>query len=386
MNSRIISILIPVALLLATAVHSPADAAVPEWYAHYDSGLKAMERGNWQTAAEEFTRAIAIKSEDTKKIRVYGTAFAQYYPNRELGICYYNMGLTDKAREALSRSTMQSSSDRAEEYLNRIGGGVPPPVVSSTTQSEYRDTQKLHPSGSVEEIIPQEGQTIGERLSIAVLPFESKGLGQEIGEVDLLDKLITGFVAIKRFKVIERAQLEKILDEQKLGLTGIIDASTAVEIGKGIGVDAVLLGSVTQAGQSVSVDARLIDTETAAIVTARDAYCSRINLKNISQMIMELAGKFKSDLPILHGYVIGVDGTTLTVDIGRNRGVKKGMKAHVYREGEQIVHPVSGKVIGKEINQICEIQITDVFDTYSRAKRTGTKGGLPNKLDKIVTK
>ena len=145
---------------------------------------------------------------------------------------------------------------------------------------------------------------VGERLSIAVLPFESRGFSGEIGDMDLLDKMITGFVNVKRFKVIERAQLEKIIEEQKLGLTGILDATTAAEVGKGIGVDAVVVGSVTRARNSLSIDARLIDTETATIISAKDAYSNRIDMQNISQMVSELAMKIKNDLPIVNGFII----------------------------------------------------------------------------------
>jgi TolB-like protein len=227
---------------------------------------------------------------------------------------------------------------------------------------------------------------VGERLSIAVLPFESKGIGGGLGQIDLLDKLVTGFVSINRFKVIERAQLEKILEEQKLGMTGIIDATTAAQIGKGIGVDGVVCGSITQGGNAVTIDARLIDTETAAIIVAKDAYSSGTSLQNLSQMISDLAAKFKTDLPLLNGYVISVQGTKVTVDLGYKNGLKKGMKCHVYREGAPIVHPVSGAVIGKMIDELCEVQITDIFDAYALATITKPKSGTPAVRDKVITK
>jgi TolB-like protein len=226
---------------------------------------------------------------------------------------------------------------------------------------------------------------VGERLSIAVLPFESKGIGG-MGQIDLLDKLVTGFVNLNRFKVIERAQLEKILAEQQLGMTGIIDASTAAEIGKGIGVDGVVCGSITQGGNAVTIDARLIDTETAAIITAKDAYSNGTSLQNLSQMISELAAKFKTDLPLLNGYVIGVQGEKLTLDLGYKNGLKKGMKCHVYREGAPIVHPVTNAVIGKMIDELCEIQVSDIFEAYAIAIITKPKSGMPAIRDKIITK
>ncbi|MGH7452335.1 MAG: CsgG/HfaB family protein, partial [bacterium] len=191
---------------------------------------------------------------------------------------------------------------------------------------------------------------------------------------------------INRFKVIERAQLERILEEQKLGMSGVIDASTAAQIGKGIGVDGVVFGSITQGGNAVTIDARLIDTETAAIITAKDAYSNGLSLQNLSQMISDLAARFKADLPLVNGYVIGVQGEKVTVDLGHKNGIKKGMKCHVYREGEPIVHPVTGEVLGKNIEELCEVQITDVFDAYALATITKPKSGTPAIRDKVITK
>lgn len=47
------------------------------------------------------------------------------------------------------------------------------------------------------------------------------------------------------FQVVERADLEKVLSEQKLQMSGLLDSSTAAKIGKMVGVDAVVLGSMT---------------------------------------------------------------------------------------------------------------------------------------------
>jgi hypothetical protein len=66
--------------------------------------------------------------------------------------------------------------------------------------------------------------------------------------------------------------------------------------------------------------------------------------------------------------------------------VKKGMKCIIYEEGENIVHPISGKIIGKMINEKCEIQLTEVFDEYSLGVVIREKKGRPQKLDKVIVK
>jgi TolB-like protein len=372
-------------LLFLFFIAIPLFGGTPRWYNAYQEGLNAVQAGNWQRGVSLFQEALQVKNEDSNKMRAFGAIFIEYYAHRELGICYYELGNIEKAREELNISINQSSSRRAKMYLGKIASGNYPQSQSETSP------EKTEPViAPMEEISPTREiastEIVGDRMSVAVLPFDSKGLGSELGSIDLLDKLITGFVNINRFKVIERALLEKILEEQKLGMSGVLDASTAAEIGKGIGVDAVIVGSVTRANNALSIDARLIDTETAAIITAKDAYSDRISLQNVSQMIGVLAEKIKTEVPILNGYVISVSGTKVTMDIGRSNGLKKGMKCHVYREGAPIVHPVTGKVIAREIDEICEVLVSEVFDAYSNGDIIQTKNGNPKVQDKVVTK
>jgi TolB-like protein len=376
--SRCSKLIVGVALWLC--LDPQMSISLAQWHVSYRIGLEAMRQGEWSRAVEHFQRALQVKTQDTRKIRSAGAMFIEYFPHRELGICYFNLGDLARAKQELETSLAQTFSERAKNYLDRINRGdrrtdsapSPPPV----TPTPIKTTPP--PSAPT--------AAVGDRFTIAVLPFEGKGIGGQLGQIDLLDKLITGFVSVNRFKIIERAQLEKVLEEQKLGLSGVIDASTAAEIGKGIGADGVICGSVISGGSTVSIDARLIDTETAAIITARDAYSSSHSLQNLSQMITEVANKIKADLPLVNGYVISVQGETVTIDLGLRHGIKKGMKCHVFREGAPIVHPVTNEVIGKSIDQLCEVQVTDVFDAYAVAMITKLKNGMPAVRDKVVTK
>ncbi|UCF63008.1 MAG: hypothetical protein JSW33_10545 [bacterium] len=345
-----------------------------------------MVGNDYQSAVNYFNTALKDKNKDSGKQRAMGTIFVEYYPHRELGICYYYLGKQQEALSELNISMSQSPSNRARQYLDEVNKGNIP-AASAETPSEPADNLTAGVTASaVTSSEVTSAEIIGDRMSIAVLPFDSKGLGNELGSIDLLDKLITGFVNIIRFKVIERALLEKILEEQKLGMSGVIDVSTAAEIGKGIGVDAVVVGSVTRASNALSIDARVIDTETAAILTAKDAYSSSISLQDVSQMVGDVAQKIENEFPILNGYVINVSNSEVTIDVGRSNGLKRGMKCHVYREGAPIVHPVTGKVIAREIDELCEVQVTEVFDVYANAKIVQSKGGIPKVRDRIITK
>ncbi len=61
----------------------------------------------------------------------------------------------------------------------------------------------------------------------------------------IISSLENHLVQQKNYVVVERERVAKILYEQNLGATGRIDASTAAQIGKLMGADEVIYGSVT---------------------------------------------------------------------------------------------------------------------------------------------
>lgn len=60
--------------------------------------------------------------------------------------------------------------------------------------------------------------------------------------MDIADNLTTKLFDSKTFEVVDRQNLQKILDEQKLGQSGLVDESSAVEIGKIIGSAVMVFG------------------------------------------------------------------------------------------------------------------------------------------------
>ena len=47
------------------------------------------------------------------------------------------------------------------------------------------------------------------------------------------------------FQIIERDQLDYVISEQKLGNSGLIDNSSAINIGNILSVDAIILGEIS---------------------------------------------------------------------------------------------------------------------------------------------
>lgn len=79
------------------------------------------------------------------------------------------------------------------------------------------------------------------------------------------EELITRLFKTRKFEVVERRLLNKILDEHKLASKGLIDYASIKELGKILGVEAIIAGTFTDLGENVRVNLRLISTETAEL-------------------------------------------------------------------------------------------------------------------------
>ena len=75
-----------------------------------------------------------------------------------------------------------------------------------------------------------------------------------------------GLAAYPEIEVVERQQLDQVIDELKLSQTGLIDEDSIKEVGKILGVDAIIVGSITDLGSKLDLDMRLIETETGLLI------------------------------------------------------------------------------------------------------------------------
>ena len=74
------------------------------------------------------------------------------------------------------------------------------------------------------------------------------GSNQDVGK-GISDLLVDKLVSAGTYSVIERAALDKILAEQNFSNSDRADPSNAAKIGKVLGVDAIIIGSITQFGR-----------------------------------------------------------------------------------------------------------------------------------------
>ena len=129
------------------------------------------------------------------------------------------------------------------------------------------------------------GFAADKKSSIAVLDFESMGaedyLGKAVSEI-----MRTSLVNNPQYIVVERAQIHKAITEQKFQKTGLIDDKSAVEIGKILGADLIIVGSVVKIGNTYTINSRLIDVKTGEVKLGKNVTGTDLNL--LTRMSNEL--------------------------------------------------------------------------------------------------
>src|SRR5438309_100431 len=78
--------------------------------------------------------------------------------------------------------------------------------------------------------------------------------------------LTTKLHAVRSLHLVERLQLYKVLQEQKLNMTDLVDPTQAVKVGKLLGAEQVAMGEYAVFGGTVRFTARFVDATTASIV------------------------------------------------------------------------------------------------------------------------
>jgi curli biogenesis system outer membrane secretion channel CsgG len=156
--------------------------------------------------------------------------------------------------------------------------------------------------------LPAFGQQSPNRPKVAILDFDYAtvtnwvnqifGSNQDVGK-GISALLVTQLVKDGTYRVIERNALDKILTEQNFSNSDRADPNTAAKLGKILGVNTIIIGSITQFGRDdkhqgvgafgnslgryglgnvghheakavVGISARMISTDTAEILAVAD--------------------------------------------------------------------------------------------------------------------
>lgn len=261
------------------------------------------------------------------------------------------------------------------------------------------------------------------KARVAVMNFENNSTwawwGDNLGAA-AADELVTQLVKTGKFTVIERAQLNSILAEQSLGASGAVTQATAAKIGKLLGVQLIMTGSITQfsiqrtsvgisqfgVGGSYSnaeskLDVRLISTETGEILGVAEGQGNkrmgggffrgvggertfdqgaaqealRPAVENVVKSVAAQSDRFASIQPAApEGQVVGAKDGSFYINRGQNGGVKVGQRFEVHRVTDEI-KDADGRVLDRVIKKVGVLEVTQVLSQSAVCKVVeGTAG------------
>ncbi len=99
-----------------------------------------------------------------------------------------------------------------------------------------------------------------EKMRIAIMDLEPKDIS--VSDAAKISELIRNeIINTGKYTVIERAQMNQILNEQGLQKTGCTDISCAVEVGRIMNANKMLVGSVMKLGSKIIITGRIVDVE-----------------------------------------------------------------------------------------------------------------------------
>ncbi|HEY1341569.1 MAG TPA: CsgG/HfaB family protein [Bryobacteraceae bacterium] len=260
------------------------------------------------------------------------------------------------------------------------------------------------------------------------------------------DLLVSHLVKDGAVSVIERAALDKLISEQNLSNSDRTDPRTAAKLGRILGVDAIILGSITHydyqdkttggggprfggfGGGSMStkhditarvqISARLVSPDTAEVVAASEGNgeivkkgvkrdirdMGRISMEGntndpimneaMDKAILQLTTQVEQNIPkipprnpVIDGLVADANESgRLVLNVGVSTGIKVGDRLQVWRAGKEIRDPASGKVIMRDDTLLGEAVVTAVNETASIATYKGTEPVKTGDLVKSLPK
>ena len=199
-------------------------------------------------------------------------------------------------------------------------------------------------------------------------------------QVDLSGYLQKAINDTGRVTLVDRNNIDKLLEEQMFALSGMTD-SASVEIGELAGADFVLTCQVVSAS-SQKVDKVAYDAMVANIVlqmnllnvSTSEVYKSfegkgeaseklitdadgtliagaldyaNLYAKAIGAALEDLVPAFSASFPAI-GFVLKADDSGISTDLGTNYMSKEGQAVAFISGGQAVVHPVTGEILNYE--------------------------------------
>ncbi len=221
---------------------------------------------------------------------------------------------------------------------------------------------------------------------VSILGFREEGptsLEGRIGLEGVLQHELQSALAAKGIQVVDRALLDKLLAELRLGSSELADPDTQLKLGRILAARLTAVGSVRD-GEHGQASMRMIDTETTGIAlsvsekTAGAPDPAELAAKMAAAMEKTIHEKYP-----LKGRIAMVDGDTVILNLGKKHGVVAGQEFNVLGKPEPV--ELNGKILGYKETRLGQLKVTEVQDGLAYAKPVD-KAGAWEKSQRVIQK
>ena len=139
--------------------------------------------------------------------------------------------------------------------------------------------------------------TEGPSPTVAILAMKNLGpsarlRAMELGIAEILQVSLSAF---ENVRLINREDLDRVLAEQKLSLSELVDPEKAIEVGRVLKADRLVSGSFLEMEDELRLQVRLVDTQTATVL-ASESVVGKTD--QFMDMIEDLAVRLVADLVV----------------------------------------------------------------------------------------
>ena len=266
--------------------------------------------------------------------------------------------LTGAPKEVFSRRV-----PIADKKLLETGGRMKVAVVA-------KDQDGKAISKEVEvELRPIRLNTLESKMPVAVMAFEGHEAAAALPEklrLTLEEQLLTR----KRFRTLDRIQLQAILTEQQLA-AALANPAEAIQVGKITPAHVLLLGDVFQHGDGVEVKVRIVSTETSDVIAIIDGYAKQQDAAGYKAACESVATQLEEIYPRMSGELLAVrergGNTELYFDWTNEDGLQPGSYVLIVYEEPAEYDEVLGEYFGPFITEVGKARIVDVSERMTRA-------------------
>lgn len=203
--------------------------------------------------------------------------------------------------------------------------------------------------------------TAAEFISVAVLDFEVKdesvkGLGEKAAT------LIAAHLSVQpELIMVERAELEKLLSEQELGLSGTVSADTAAKVGNLTGAKVLVTGRVFKVEKELIMVAKVMSAETSRVFgemvkgnsSAPITDLAESLAKKIGDTVSQKADVLVAKVPTREEIVARIKKA-----VNKENLPKVSVKISERHFGQPVIDPAAETEIGKLLQE-CGFELVD---------------------------